>query len=195
VSEVWSTHESLEEEVIALRAENERLRHEAKTWKGQWRSERDHRLRIGKYAPVKFRSPPAPRLFTVTNADGGTERQEWLYTSDVITSGIGICDYTLRMWIDKGRVPESPFRGLDNKRLWTKQQVELLLEVVDKYRQNGRLMWSEQAIKEEIHARWEHVGGSADGLASRKRHVGALTLLHGSPRHIKKKGEHHVRRT
>jgi hypothetical protein len=174
VTDTWSQHETLEEEVVALTLKVRALEVEVKSWKTRWKNERDHRLRIGAFAP-EYKGVAAPRLFTVEDANGN-ERMEWLYTSEVLISGLGIYLRTFTKWITAGYIPESPFRGLDGKRLWTKSQVELILRVVDKHRVDGRIAWSTGNVQAEIAAGWEHVG-NVGGVASRKRHRAGSSFL------------------
>lgn len=175
MSEVWTPHTDLEQEVAALRKRVRKLEAEVKSWRTRCHNERDHRLRIGKYAPLHH-GPPAPRLYTVKD-EHGNEKQCWLYMSDVLMHGIGTKRGSLRRWIDRGYIPDSPYRSLDGKRLWTKSQVELILELVERYRQNGRISWAASAMREELATRWERVGTGAQMPASRKRHRAEFSNL------------------
>jgi hypothetical protein len=179
--------EGLEREVLDLRARLVAAEADAVKWKMKFERERKRRLHLDKALP---RNPPVPRLYTVGSEESGNLRQIWMYRANVITDGLGVQGATFYRWIRAGRIPESDYRDLCGNRLWTKEQVELIFEVIERHRRvNAFALWAAGHAAAEIRERWVSVNPEgAQSWASRQRHFPVYEAI--KPK-VTRKGEQH----
>ena len=183
---VWVEEEGdREQELLLLRDRVVRLEEEARRWQEKYETERKKRLRIGPYAPRRgLRGPPAPKLYTI-RGENGWDKEVWLYRTDIIIEAIGIAPRNFEYWIKFGIIPEVDYRTSNNVRLWTKEQVELIIAVVEKYKKNGNIIGRvfgrkrSTQIREEILEQWESINPTKayPDSARRRRHYPNLGNL------------------
>lgn len=158
---IWVPDEDQEKEILELRARVTKLEHAVLVWKGRWRKERDRRLNLdwdGRDSPWQ---PRRPRLYTIVR-DDLSETEEWLYSTDVITEALDVPGRNFCHWLKWGVIPDSDYRTTDRRRLWTREQVLLILEVVERHRGRGKnregkhftVEGLRDEIREELHSRW-----------------------------------------
>lgn len=101
---------------------------------------------------MSLKLSPWDRSIPYTNSDTGFSTT--LYNINVVATYLGRTSQTIRKWEIAGVIPKTPFKS-DGRRLYCKEQIEILVECAEKAKISTGKKMSETNFTRNVQLKWQ----------------------------------------
>lgn len=98
---------------------------------------------------------PKPKKFTIKV--GGEDREVDMFTAGALANAVGRSAQTIRLWEKNGTIPKSLFRDSRGRRLYTEDQIRMVVWCFEQGAAEGAFSWADSGIPQRVREYWDQM--------------------------------------
>jgi hypothetical protein len=85
------------------------------------------------------------------------EVEVWMYSTGALAHSLSRSSQTVRLWEKNGVLPTAMYRDDRGRRMYTQDQVEMVVGVFEKFAGENAFAWKDSGIPEMIKTEWANM--------------------------------------